>query len=245
MADENAASTAEAGNGEGGDSKAAPESKQGGSFFGGAGGEVASAGTDAGNAPKAAEGGKEDVPASEDTPQIPDGYFKAPGEGASAEDIAAYNKAIGVPDTVDGYAKGLPDKYEMPNGLSDALLASGAPASVMKAIAEWDVKSQEAAIKQYEADLKIHRENAVATLKSEWGENSKKNFALMERALTEFGGDAFKAEAKKLGLTENIEFARFAAKVGSQIGEDTLEGGGDGSGGKKSKEPIEKRWYGK
>ncbi len=38
-----------------------------------------------------------------------DGFIKIPGEGATAEEVAAYRKAQGVPDSPDGYQLTIPD----------------------------------------------------------------------------------------------------------------------------------------
>ena len=67
--------------------------------------------------------------------------IKIPGEGATPEEIAAYNKAVGVPETMDGYELPIPegdDKagYEViANAVKAAAFESGVPAS--KVIGVW------------------------------------------------------------------------------------------------------------
>lgn len=65
-------------------------------------------GTDAAVAPETAETVETEAPA------IPEGYVKVPGEDAKPEEIAAFHRALGVPDDPAGYEM---DKVTLPEGV--------------------------------------------------------------------------------------------------------------------------------
>jgi len=71
-----------------------------------------------------------------------EGMVKIPGEGAPAEEVAAYRKAMGVPDSEDGYVLNIPEgpakaaNETLAKGIKGAALAANLPAKVVSAI--WD-----------------------------------------------------------------------------------------------------------
>lgn len=228
MADENSSTEQPAPEGQ---SQETATDTPSGSFFGQDGSQ---------DAPKQPEEGKPQEKPEQD-PSIPEGYFKKPGEGASEEEIAAYRAQIGVPEKSDGYDfsnmpthvefdDGTKVEYILPGGLIDALHKGGASQDVINSIVDWDVQAQQAFAKEQAEELNAKRKDSVDTLNKEWGKDAKRNWALAERALSELGGDDFKNEAKRLGLLDNQNFARFAAAAGGLIGEDTLNIGKTGKG---------------
>ncbi len=68
------------------------------------------------------------------------GMVTIPGDDASEDDIKAYRKATGVPESVDGYAMDIPDGDDKESftgvaaAVKEAALAAGAPAGVVSSI---------------------------------------------------------------------------------------------------------------
>jgi len=68
------------------------------------------------------------------------GMINIPGKDASEDDIKAYRKATGVPESVDGYAMDIPDGDDKESftgvaaAVKEAALAAGAPAGVVSSI---------------------------------------------------------------------------------------------------------------
>ncbi|WP_324694591.1 hypothetical protein [Novosphingobium sp. RL4] len=95
------------------------------------------------------------------------GRVKVPGDGASAEEIASFHRAIGVPEAVDGYslpevkdARG--DVIPLDQGLLGKLLPKalevGVPAPAMNGLVAEYVRLQMDEAAQFDADLKSSAE---------------------------------------------------------------------------------------
>ncbi len=106
------------------------------------------------------------------------GLIKVPGKDAKPEEIAAYHKALGVPEKPEDYFKDIKLDNGVVMGDDDkpfwtsfgaAVHAAGAPPSVVSAAANWYYKLQEEqAAAQDEAD-DAHRRDAEKALKEELG----------------------------------------------------------------------------
>jgi hypothetical protein len=112
------------------------------------------------------------------------GLTKIPGKDAPPEEIKAFQKAIGVPETAKDYVENL----TLPNGITlgdqdkqiagdfaEAMHKAGAPQSVMNEAYAWYLKNEElraAAIDQQDDDNKTQ---SLQSLKEEWGPAFKRN----------------------------------------------------------------------
>lgn len=111
------------------------------------------------------------------------GLIKVPGKNAKPEEVAAYHKAIGVPEKPDEYFKDLKldngavigdDDKPFWDGFAQAVHAAGAPPAVVQATANWYYKMQEEqAAAQDEAD-DAYRRQSEKTLKEELGSAFKR-----------------------------------------------------------------------
>ena len=104
------------------------------------------------------------------------GMVKVPGEGAAPEEVAAFRKAIGVPDSVEGYAfEGPKDEagnaLPLADGLISAVLQSalknGLPADAVKAmladVIAADLDGQRAALGDQQSEARAWiKEHGVA-----------------------------------------------------------------------------------
>lgn len=161
-----------------------------------------------------------------------------PDKKSSKEDVAAFNKALGIPDSPEGYA--FPELPEAE--LTDDIKASReawagrfhslnvsteAASKLMEFVREDAAKHTEA---QIAADKAFAAEQEKA-LKSEWkGDDYEKNKALANRALSDIAGRAnIKLEdlthmETKDGhfLLDNANILRVFAALGREMSEGTL-----------------------
>lgn len=177
-----------------------------------------------------------------------------PGEDATDEDRAAWNKARGIPET--------PDKYEIkvkpPEGMeltdhdksrlgaiTAALHKAGGvmadPAVVNYAHSLYYAEREEAEA-QMEATATIQRERTEQYLAKLWpGPERKRNLMFADQAIGHFFGKDF-AEVKDMQfadgsrLGDNVQFIQAMAKIGRMTMEDPvfLEAGRNGADAYKS-----------
>jgi len=158
------------------------------------------------------------------------GKIVVPGEGAKPEEIAAFHKAIGVPEKVEGYTFETPEGAELDSDivtpLREVALKAGVPAAGFKALAEGLVAVQ---LDQLEALKATEDADAAEWLKAQGAQKDAKlaavttamralelsaaDVAAMQRG---FGLQGKPGSAKVLGLL---------ARLGDGMAEDALLGG--------------------
>lgn len=119
--------------------------------------------------------------------------ISVPGDGASPEEIAKYRKAIGIPESPDGYRitipDGLPDAIRPDDDASKAMQAdfvgamhaAGAPPAAVQAAVDWYYRTTAGV---FEADVTAARDYRSATeesLRKEWGGDYDANMAVADR----------------------------------------------------------------
>ena len=158
---------------------------------------------------------------------------RVPGKDAKPEDIAAYRKAIGAPETPEGYDLPFTEGNEPEKALAvrvkEVLHKYNAPASmagelhgVVKEIAEGiDAENERLAVKG--------RKDAEASLRLELGADFDGHIALAQRAADAFGGAGFKnflnttmVNGVKLG--DHPEFLKVFGTIGRRMGESNFIG---------------------
>lgn len=163
------------------------------------------------------------------------GRIKVPGEGAGEAEISAYRKAIGVPDSADGYAMpvltgddGQPVKMDTAKlaNIASIAHANGIPKAAfeatMQAIAEADAGDFAA------AELQLSRE-ADAHVKS-WGGDKDNKLAAVNAAIGALGlkrNEVLQLRAA-LGPARSLDLM---AQIGAGVSEDTLINGDREGGG--------------
>jgi hypothetical protein len=161
-----------------------------------------------------------------------------PGKEAKDEEVAAYRKALGVPESKDDYLKVFPAPAEGETLEAEVLASRGKwaerfhaaniPAEAAKgliaAVME-DAAAQQAA--EVAAD-KRYAEEGDAALKVLWpGDEYKKNDTFANRAAEKIFGEDFDAVRKiedKAGrfVLDNPIFKKALAMIGREMGEGTL-----------------------
>lgn len=155
-----------------------------------------------------------------------------PGKDAKPEEVAAFRKAMGVPDTADKYdlapANGLAVNDEFKKTMSSVFLEAGISVDQAKALnGAWNsflVAQQE----QTTAARKTALTAAEARLKKEWpGEEYAQNVNFAKGAAKAFGGEEFlswveTAQIDGVSVGNRPEFLRVFSAIGRRMGEDTL-----------------------
>ncbi|MBE3119785.1 MAG: hypothetical protein IMZ61_15485 [Planctomycetes bacterium] len=161
-----------------------------------------------------------------------------PGEKATPDEIAAFHKALGRPDTPDGY--GL-EKPELPEGMTydedrtkafaEVFHKHGANKELVKAVhgvwndmAKADFENQTKAVKDF-------TEKTTAEMKKEWGKDFDTNLAAADAAIDRVFGPDFKAMLKQTGLANHPAVIKGMFKASQAIGEHALARGGEGPRG--------------
>lgn len=127
-----------------------------------------------------------------DLRKLNSGMVKVPGKDATAEDKAKFNKAIGVPETVEGYTFDLgreatdADKA-IQGSLAKIAFEAGVPGAAMTALSK---AVTELAVAQKAEENRVAvaaREANEAALRKEWGADYERNKTLATRAVQAFG----------------------------------------------------------
>lgn len=168
------------------------------------------------------------------------GAVVVPGEGAGAEEVAAYRRAIGCPETAEGYAYTVPDNvpdYLRRDGADEsarqaffeAMHARNVPQEHVTAAMDWywqNLSEMDAAFgeraRKVEADCE-------AKVKEMWGDDYDTNMALMKRGMDSCGQDLVDY-LDATGLGNHPEIAKVFHDLGKYRSEDAMvSGGSDGA----------------
>ena len=177
-----------------------------------------------------------------------------PGDDATDEDLASWNKARGIPETPDKYEIKVkpPEGLELSDSEKDRLAAITArlhkagglraDPSVVNLAHEIYYEERIEAEAQMEAAATIQKERSESALKKLWqGPEFKQNTLLADSAIKHFFGQEFSAikdmqflDGTRLG--DHPEFVKAFAKIGRMTMEDPvfLEAGRNGSDPAKS-----------
>lgn len=158
------------------------------------------------------------------------GRVKVPGEGAGTEEVAAYHKAIGVPDDAKGYEVAMPETtggLELNSALIGTLAEiahkAGVPKAGFEALANAFVQQQ---VDDHLSSVAAQDAEASAKLK-EWGGQKDAKLADCQAAMRGLGLDRV-AVAQLQQAWGSGKALDFLAKIGGGIAEDTLITGGTG-----------------
>lgn len=170
------------------------------------------------------------------------GRIKIPGDGASAEEVAAFNKAIGVPDDAKGYVITAPkdadgNDLELDTALIDRMAESalkrGAPKAMFEGIVSDFIQAQ---LDDAAASDAQQRADAAAIVKS-WGATSKEKLAAVDRAASALGFTSADMVAIRNALGSEKALNTFV-KLGEGMAEDVLISGGRGKFGVSGAEAV-------
>jgi len=147
------------------------------------------------------------------------------GENPTATDVEMYRKAMGIPETSEGY------KVEVPEGLGDyydeqvmkdtlaAFHAAHLTSPQVAAVMALDAKRLQAGIKEQEEAEANARVEVEATLREDWGEKYDENLRLANRVVAENIADEDKDEILAV-IGNDAKIAKLFAKLGAAFLED-------------------------
>ena len=158
-----------------------------------------------------------------------EGMVKLPGEDATPEDIAAFHKSLGVPDTIDGYGltkpEKLPDGVQWNDEAATSYLAKakeiGLTPQQAAALRDWQVelfgKDAASQIAQQAEMAKAEK----AALNERFGKNLDASVALAQRLAVSEGLPATVADPNSPDFW-GVEFLSFAHRLAGKVGESKL-----------------------
>lgn len=157
-----------------------------------------------------------------------------PNEKSTPEEIAAFRKAIGVPENPEGYELSVPEfpegmEYDEEKTKRFAALAhsKGISKEAFQSLYNEFVNDQKAA---YEAQMKAisdMREKTTTELKKEWAGKFEANLQKADQAGHKIFGAEFMKILKDTGLANNGFIIRGLYKAAEKIGEHSFISGGD------------------
>jgi len=165
---------------------------------------------------------------------------KIPTADSPAEEVSAFYKQLGRPDTVEGYKVPVLDEGQEVNKEFFNEMAAGAHEAGMSGVqfdkivdryVEFEKQIKEAEVVEFNR----YREEADRKLHEDYGVDYDKNIELSKRAYTEYAGDDLKellATDKFIGLMNEPAFIDMLVEIGKKNMDDTFIPG-EGPVGKK------------
>jgi hypothetical protein len=155
-----------------------------------------------------------------------------PTADSPAEEVAAYRKAMGVPETPVAYAEAVKPNVILPEGVTwDDGIAQhffeiahkhNVPAAAMQELAQMDIQRQRAQAEAVVASIQEKKQEGIMQLRQSWGANFDKNLAVARRAAATAGIDA-----NSYGFRD-IEVVKGFVRLASMISENRLIDSGQG-----------------
>jgi hypothetical protein len=149
------------------------------------------------------------------------GAVRMPADGASADEVNAFYKKLGRPDTLDGYGlPAAPDGITVNNERLDrfrqAAHAVGLTPRQFNAMAETmlSLASEDAGALKREAD------EVIEGLQAEWGAAYPRKVGLAQRVINSVFGDEVAQALAQSPLGNNRHFIAGLVKLGEQLAED-------------------------
>mgnify|MGYP001612693061 CR=1 FL=1 len=150
--------------------------------------------------------------------------LKIPDATSTPEEVALYRKAIGVPDTPEGYGVKRPEAAATADwdaaaetALVGKLHGIGTPPNVVQAILDWYGQY----LSDQQAGWRREAEAAGQELRRDWGANYAANLGIANRAIQQYGGDALVDLFADNGMGRHP----LVVKTFSKIGLDLMEAG--------------------
>jgi len=154
------------------------------------------------------------------------GMINIPGKDASEDDIKAYRKATGVPESVDGYAMDIPDGDDKESftgvaaAVKEAALAAGAPAGVVSSIWGKVVETLQGQFKGLEDKGLALMASEVAGMKELHKEKYDTFIKGTDDALAKFkGGSEVKTLLDNLGIGNSPAIRNLLAEIAPLVNE--------------------------
>jgi hypothetical protein len=152
-----------------------------------------------------------------------DGLVKIPGEQATAEEVAAWRKAIGVPDKPDGYTVRLPEGVsvheETLNAFRQKAHELGITPKQAEALVQFDIERYQSSQRRSHETSAAAKTEAEKALRSEWGPQFDTRLALTQRFVEQYGGEGMIDELEVNGKANSPKLIRLLEKIATEYHE--------------------------
>lgn len=146
------------------------------------------------------------------------------GENATEEDVAAYRKAIGVPESPESYEfpqiEGEENDPAMVAWAQKVFFESGLSAEQASSIGQHWNAFMVGLVKEREENAAKAEKEADDKLKVDWGADYDKNKELTKRAFVKFGGEDLVAYLEESGAGNHPALIKAFFEIGKAMGED-------------------------
>lgn len=159
------------------------------------------------------------------------GALRVPGEKATPEEVASFREKLGVPKTPAEYGvevkvpEGMPWDKEAEQGFIKTAHGLGLTKSQVQGVLDYYVGSVQAGLDGAAQQRAATVDEALATMRQEWGGLASRNLALVQRVVAEFGDDDTKGWLERSGVGNDPQFLRFVARLAGPLVEDNLISG--------------------
>jgi uncharacterized protein YdbL (DUF1318 family) len=152
-----------------------------------------------------------------------------PTPESSSEEVSAFRKALGVPETADGYAAATKPP-ELPEGVqwNDEIAKSyfevahrhNVSTEAMKELIGLNMKQREFELQAHRESIEETKHKGLAHLRSQWGSDFDRNIAVAQRAAA-LGG----VDTNSYGWRDP-EVVKLVVRMANMMGEDKFVGAG-------------------
>jgi hypothetical protein len=166
-----------------------------------------------------------------------EGRTYIPGEGATSEEWGAYRKAMGVPDTKDGYEFPLPEDMDrnmmgsMADWFRDVAFENGIPKDLANNMFQRWAKDTKMTMEENHKKERAAAEERTKALQEKYGEKwEDRKKAAHEFAKGKMGESVYNDMVQK-NLLDNPDYLDALGTLHEMTSEDTLPGNGGSAGG--------------
>lgn len=171
-------------------------------------------------------------------------YIKIPTDKSTPEEIAAYRKAQGVPESADKYelkADELPEGVSLDDatieGFKQLAFEMGLSPGQAQALLDFDIKRNEATYKSLKEWQRQEAEEGVKLLKEKHGEKFNEKLVHALRIIRKIGGEELEQEINE-NQGNNPNLINFIMEISQSFTEDGVVKGASAAGEKGSLEEL-------
>lgn len=154
------------------------------------------------------------------------GMQAIPGEKATKEELDAFYKKLGKPETADKY--GFKQEWEAEKRFAQAAYDANLSDAQAKSLYAFFHKIGEDQNAQFAEAIKSQAQETDAALKKEFGNKAGEKMEQYTKALKMFGTDSVFSQLEQTGLAYHADFVKMFIKIGEALSESrTVTGGGN------------------
>jgi hypothetical protein len=168
------------------------------------------------------------------TKETTSSMLRVPGEEATPEERAAFNRAIGVPETTADYEFNVPKDAEGAAKLAEevAFLAheSGVPKQAAQKLFDYLIKATTDTRAAFTEAKETRKKETFDALRNEWKNEYPAKVAQMDKGIDWIGGESdkdradFRKEIEDTGIGNHPGFVKAMVALGRALQEDPLIG---------------------